>query len=184
MGLTGMTGGKLNLGGEIKRPYERVPSLEEYCRGRIAPAEVEELRKSAISQGTSLADAVMDASRLAADTARRQAPRLPAGCPPPRAARSRPRPATPITWSSSTRQLCANAAARSSASRSVPARPSPTGEGGGAPQFDREKCVHCGACLWNCTKPLKPGTSGATSSSVPGREDCTRRRTRQSPSAR
>jgi electron-transferring-flavoprotein dehydrogenase len=21
---------------------------------------------------------------------------------------------------------------------------------GGAPVFDREKCVHCGACLWNC----------------------------------
>lgn len=22
--------------------------------------------------------------------------------------------------------------------------------GGGVPAFDREKCVHCGACLWNC----------------------------------
>jgi len=20
----------------------------------------------------------------------------------------------------------------------------------GAPDFEREKCVHCGACLWNC----------------------------------
>jgi electron-transferring-flavoprotein dehydrogenase len=26
-------------------------------------------------------------------------------------------------------------------------------EGGGAPRFDREKCVHCGACLWNCAHP-------------------------------
>jgi electron-transferring-flavoprotein dehydrogenase len=24
----------------------------------------------------------------------------------------------------------------------------------GVPLFDREKCVHCGACLWNCTAPL------------------------------
>jgi electron-transferring-flavoprotein dehydrogenase len=24
----------------------------------------------------------------------------------------------------------------------------------GVPVFDREKCVHCGACLWNCTEPL------------------------------
>jgi electron-transferring-flavoprotein dehydrogenase len=24
----------------------------------------------------------------------------------------------------------------------------------GAPTFDREKCVHCGACLWNCVAPL------------------------------
>jgi electron-transferring-flavoprotein dehydrogenase len=20
------------------------------------------------------------------------------------------------------------------------------------PNFDREKCVHCGACVWNCTQ--------------------------------
>jgi electron-transferring-flavoprotein dehydrogenase len=25
----------------------------------------------------------------------------------------------------------------------------------GAPTFDREKCVHCGACLWNCLAPLE-----------------------------
>ena len=23
---------------------------------------------------------------------------------------------------------------------------------GGVPAFDREKCVHCGACLWSCTE--------------------------------
>ena len=28
--------------------------------------------------------------------------------------------------------------------------PGPTG----VPLFDREKCVHCGACLWNCNTPL------------------------------
>ena len=26
---------------------------------------------------------------------------------------------------------------------------------GGVPAFDREKCVHCGACLWNCVAPLE-----------------------------
>ena len=26
---------------------------------------------------------------------------------------------------------------------------------GGVPVFDREKCVHCGACLWNCVAPLE-----------------------------
>ena len=25
----------------------------------------------------------------------------------------------------------------------------------GLPAFDREKCVHCGACFWNCAKPDK-----------------------------
>jgi electron-transferring-flavoprotein dehydrogenase len=23
----------------------------------------------------------------------------------------------------------------------------------GVPAFDREKCIHCGACLWNCSRP-------------------------------
>ena len=26
-------------------------------------------------------------------------------------------------------------------------------EDGGVPEFDREKCIHCGACLWNCSAP-------------------------------
>jgi electron-transferring-flavoprotein dehydrogenase len=29
---------------------------------------------------------------------------------------------------------------------------------GGVPAFDREKCIHCGACLWNCTRPASPGS--------------------------
>ena len=28
----------------------------------------------------------------------------------------------------------------------------------GAPMFEREKCVHCGACLWNC----RAGVDGTT----------------------
>ena len=27
----------------------------------------------------------------------------------------------------------------------------------GAPVFDREKCVHCGACLWNCSQEIEKG---------------------------
>ena len=30
----------------------------------------------------------------------------------------------------------------------------PNKDGGKAPVFDREKCVHCGACLWNCVEPV------------------------------
>jgi electron-transferring-flavoprotein dehydrogenase len=25
---------------------------------------------------------------------------------------------------------------------------------GGVPNFDREKCIQCGACVWNCAQPL------------------------------
>ncbi|MGN0853458.1 MAG: 4Fe-4S ferredoxin [Kiritimatiellia bacterium] len=33
----------------------------------------------------------------------------------------------------------------------------PSDEPGQTPKFDREKCVHCGACIWNCAC-LVPGT--------------------------
>ena len=33
----------------------------------------------------------------------------------------------------------------------------PSEEPGGVPKFDREKCVHCGGCIWNCAR-LVPGT--------------------------
>ena len=28
------------------------------------------------------------------------------------------------------------------------------GEEGGVPAFDREKCIHCGACIWSCSQAL------------------------------
>jgi electron-transferring-flavoprotein dehydrogenase len=44
--------------------------------------------------------------------------------------------------------------------------PGPTG----VPAFDREKCVHCGVCLWNCTAPLEddPLRSNLDFQSAPG----------------
>jgi electron-transferring-flavoprotein dehydrogenase len=29
-----------------------------------------------------------------------------------------------------------------------------TAGAGGVPAFDREKCIHCGACIWNCGTQL------------------------------
>jgi electron-transferring-flavoprotein dehydrogenase len=31
----------------------------------------------------------------------------------------------------------------------------------GQPQFDRDKCVHCGACVWNCSETV-PGNPEKT----------------------
>jgi electron-transferring-flavoprotein dehydrogenase len=32
---------------------------------------------------------------------------------------------------------------------------------GAVPAFDREKCVHCGACLWNCRQGVLAFEAGA-----------------------
>ena len=38
------------------------------------------------------------------------------------------------------------------------------------PAFDREKCIHCGACLWNCSQTRT--AKRATSNSAPAPVDC------------
>jgi electron-transferring-flavoprotein dehydrogenase len=155
MGLTGMTGGRLNLGSKIRRPYERVPSLEEYCRGKISPAKVEELQKSAVSQGSPMADPVMDAfgwPRIPLDgqilVSQQDALLLGGKVQAPAGYGDHVVVSDPALCEKCSPQLCVEICS----GQALAYR-----EGGGAPLFEREKCVHCGACLWNCTKPLKPG---------------------------
>ena len=102
-----------------------------------------------------MADPVMDAFGWPADTAGRTTPHLPAGRPPPGGkVQAAPGYADhvvvtdPALCEKCSPQLCVEICS----GQALAYR-----EGGGAPLFEREKCVHCGACLWNCTKPLKPG---------------------------
>jgi electron-transferring-flavoprotein dehydrogenase len=155
MGLTGFTGGRLNLGARIKRPYERVPSLVEYCRGKISPAQVEELQKSAESLGSPMADPVMDAfgwPRIPLDgqllISQQDALLLGGKVQAASGYADHVVVSDPALCEKCTPQLCVEICS----GQALAYR-----EGGGAPLFEREKCVHCGACLWNCTKPLKPG---------------------------
>lgn len=155
MGLTGFTSGKLNLGSRIKRPYERVPSLEEYCRGKITPAQVEELQKSAESLGSPMADPVMDAfgwPRIPLDgqllISQQDALLLGGKVQAPPGYGDHVVVTDPALCEKCSPQLCVEICS----GQALAYR-----EGGGAPLFEREKCVHCGACLWNCTKPLQPG---------------------------
>ena len=46
----------------------------------------------------------------------------------------------------------------------------------GVPNFDREKCVHCGACLWNCANHCPDDPERGTSTSGPAPAACTRQR--------
>lgn len=151
MGLSGLTGGKLNLGSDIKRPYERVPSLAEYCRERIAPEKVEQLRQDAVAQGKSLADAIMDGlgwPQIPLDgqllVSQQDALLMGGKVQAPAGFADHVIVMDPQLCEKCSPQLCVEICS----GQALTAR-----EGGGAPLFDREKCVHCGACQWNCTKP-------------------------------
>jgi len=150
-----MTGGKLNIGAKIKRPYERVPSLEDYCRGKINPARVEEIQKSAVSQGSPMADPVMDAfgwPQIPLDgqllVSQQDALLLGGKVQATPGYGDHVVVTDPALCAKCSPQLCIEMCS----GQALAYR-----EGGGAPLFEREKCIHCGACLWNCTKPLNPG---------------------------
>ena len=151
MGMTGLTGGRLNAGGAIKRPYERIPTLEEYCRGRIPAATVAELKQETIATGRPLADAVMDRlgwPQIPLDgkllVSQQDALLIGGKVQAPAGYADHVVPLDPVLCQGCTPQLCVEICSGQALTYT---------EGGGAPQFDREKCVHCGACQWNCTRP-------------------------------
>jgi electron-transferring-flavoprotein dehydrogenase len=153
MGLTGLTKGIMNFKWKTKRPYERVPSLEDYCQGRIAAHEIEKLRSEAVAKGTSLSDEIMDRlgwPQIPLDgklLVSQQDALLMGG-----KVQAQPGYADhvlvtdPKLCDNCSPQLCVEICSGQALTYT---------EGGGSPQFDREKCVHCGACMWNCTKPLE-----------------------------
>jgi len=153
-GLTGMTGGALNISCASRPPSQRIPPLETVYADRIPAAKLLETVEECAKAKQPLHDALMtlagwpeipfDGTLLMshqdalfkggkvqaaggfADHVTFADPKLCAAC----------RERTCI-------EIC-------SAQALMP------GEEGGTPDFDREKCVHCGACIWSCSKAL-PG---------------------------
>lgn len=153
MGVTGMTGGRMNLGGEIRLPYERIPSLADYCRGRIPAQEVERMRQESVTKGEPLADAIMDRlgwPEIPLDgtllVSQQDALLLGGKVQAPAGFADHVVQVDPELCKDCSPQLCVEICSGQAITAS---------EGGGVPQFDREKCIHCGACIWNCTKPVE-----------------------------
>jgi electron-transferring-flavoprotein dehydrogenase len=155
MGLSGITRGLINIGSEPKRPFERVPSLEEYYKGRISPEEIADIRQQASEKQTALHDMLMEkvgwpAIQQDGQLLVSQQDALLMGG----KVQAMPGYADHVSFifphlcETCDTQLCVEIC---SAEAITP------GEGG-VPLFDREKCIHCGACMWNCTVPLSDGS--------------------------
>jgi electron-transferring-flavoprotein dehydrogenase len=151
MALAGLTNGRFTLNGEPVPPWKRIPRIEEYYRGRVSPREIMKLRGDCRAKNSSLHGALMDKAGWPAIPfdgqllvshqdallmgGKVQAPPgytdhvvflYPELC---------EKCGTKICI-----ELCSGQAITS-------------GENG-VPNFDREKCIHCGVCLWNCAQPL------------------------------
>jgi electron-transferring-flavoprotein dehydrogenase len=151
MVITGLTGGRCSLGGAIAHPRDRLPALESYYRGRIAEEELARLRQECAAQGVALHDTLMERCGWPAIPydgrllmSQQEALLLggkvqaPPGC------------ADHVVFLYP--RLCASCATKLCVE--VCSGQAITPGANGVPVFDREKCVHCGACCWNCPIPL------------------------------
>jgi electron-transferring-flavoprotein dehydrogenase len=151
--LAGLTKGKLHIPGEPVPPHERIPTLEEYFEGRIPAEEIQKIRQECATRGVSLHDALMDRSgwpsiphdgRLL--VSHQDALLLGGKVQAPAGYADHVVFLYPSLCETCETRICVELCSGEAI------RPGP----GGAPIFEREKCIHCGACLWNCSQPL-PG---------------------------
>jgi electron-transferring-flavoprotein dehydrogenase len=149
MALAGLTNGKLSLGSEPVQPWKRIPTIEEYYYGRISREEIARLRGECKAKNISLHGALMDKvgwpkipfdGRLLIS---HQDALLMGG-----------KVQAPHGYADHVvflhPELCEKCGARICIEACSGQAITP-GENG-VPAFDREKCVHCGACLWNCSQ--------------------------------
>ncbi|NLD61488.1 4Fe-4S ferredoxin [Candidatus Sumerlaeota bacterium] len=159
MGMAGMTGGKVYVPGKQKQVWNGIPTVEEYYRGRVPRAEIERLRRECKARGESLHDALMDYAGwepipydgkllVSHQDALLTGGKVQAAG----GYANHVRFAFPEICEKCETQICAEICS----GQAITVNPDK-----GAPLFDREKCVHCGACLWNCTHPLR-GTDTET----------------------
>jgi electron-transferring-flavoprotein dehydrogenase len=166
MALSGLTKGKINLGPDPVPPQEHFQLLEDWYAGKIPASEVDRLRAECRAKNVPLAPALMKAAgwpELEYDgellVTHQDALLLGGKVQAPAGYADHVVFLQPAVCERCGTRTCIEIC---SAQAITP------GEGK-TPAFDREKCVHCGACLWNCTQALdgeqgniafRPGAGG------------------------
>lgn len=155
MALTGLTGGRFSLAGQPVPPHQRIPSLEEYYRGTLSPTELEQIRKECAIKGVSLSTVLMQRCGWPAIPydgtllmSHQDALLLGGKVQAPPGYADHVAFLYPRICAECGTKICIEACSGQAIS------PGPDG----VPAFDREKCVHCGACHWNCSQPITPGS--------------------------
>ncbi|MBL9136824.1 MAG: hypothetical protein JNK85_13210 [Verrucomicrobiales bacterium] len=151
MALTGLTKGRFSLSGDPLPPWKRIPSLKQYYRGRISAEEIDRLKTDCDTRGVSLHGTLMDRvgwPSIAYDgqlLVSHQDALLLGG-----KVQAPPGYADHVVFLYP--ELCSRCGTRIciEACSGQAIGPGP----GGVPTFDRDKCIHCGACRWNCATPI------------------------------
>ncbi|MFA5262504.1 MAG: 4Fe-4S ferredoxin [Opitutaceae bacterium] len=158
MGIVGMTGGRLSLAGKPTPPHRRLPSVESYFKGRISAAEIAAIRQDCQAKGLPLHSILMDRAGWPAIPydgkllVSHQDALLMGG-----KVQAPPGYADNVVFLYP--QACETCGVKTCIEICSGQAITP-GEKG-IPAFDREKCIHCGACFWNCSqaRPDDPSRS-------------------------
>jgi len=149
--LAGMTQGMLSLPATARRPHERVPRVEDYYAGKVPAAEIARVRAECAARGGSVHDALMDLAGwppIPYDgqllVTHQDALLLGGKVQAPGGYADHVTFVYPHLCDACGVQLCVEMCS----GQALTLNPD-----GGRPLFDREKCVHCGACIWNCAQP-------------------------------
>jgi electron-transferring-flavoprotein dehydrogenase len=162
MALAGFTSGTLGYNRRREKPGRK---LEEFYRGRLPAQQIGDLRATCLKNAQPLHDSLMEAAGWPAIEfdgqllVSHQDALLMGG-------KVQAPPDSPDHVVFRDPDLCASCGNRLCieicSGEAIHA-----GENG-TPVFDRDKCVHCGACIWNCTQEVAPGVSNVAFCAAPG----------------
>jgi electron-transferring-flavoprotein dehydrogenase len=148
MALAGFSGGKFSIEGEP----QLMPDLPAYYRDRIPAAELETILEECRSRGASCHNALMDRCGwppIPYDgqllVSHQDALLMGGKVQAPPGFADHVRFVYPDFCERCVSKLCIEMCSGQALAPGMD----------GVPVFDREKCVHCGACLWNCVAPLE-----------------------------
>jgi electron-transferring-flavoprotein dehydrogenase len=149
MALAGLTNGKFSLGSAPVQPWKRIPTVEDYFAGKISRAEIAKLRDECKTKNVSLHGALMDKAGWPAIpfdgqllVSHQDALLMGGKVQAPHGYADHVIFLHPELCEKCNARICIEACSGQAIT------PGETG----VPAFDREKCVHCGACLWNCSQ--------------------------------
>jgi electron-transferring-flavoprotein dehydrogenase len=150
MALTGLTKGAITPNSQPVQPYKRIPTIEEYYRGRIPVSEIAAIRKECTAKGVYMHGALMERAGWPALPydgqllmSHQDALLIGGKVQAPPGYADHVTFVAPGLCEQCNEKICIEGCSGQAIAPS---------ENGGTPSFDREKCVHCGACLWNCSK--------------------------------
>ncbi len=160
MGLAGLSSGRLAMPGKPLPPQERIGAVEEYFADRLGDGELERIRRECAREGKPLHDALMEACGWPAIeydgkllVSQQDALLVGGKVQAPGGVADHVVFLDPALCESCRARTCVEICSGEAI------RP---GESG-VPVFDREKCIHCGACVWNCSRAnirLEAGAGG------------------------